>query len=72
MNWSLIFEHAPSILALLIMVGMFLRYLGKRDQVLKEISDVCHENQRGSTMAIKENTAALSEIRITLAKINGG
>ena len=41
-------------------------------KVLREVSRQCHENQDRSTTAIRENTAALGEVRVTLAKLNGG
>ena len=71
MDWAKLGESAPQIAALIAVVGMFLWYLNKRDAVLRDISKACHEQQRNATSAIKENTAALGEMRVTLAKING-
>ncbi len=75
MDWSRLIESAPNVAALLAVVGMFLRYLNRRDavrdEVLRDISEACHANQREATGAIKDNTAALGEMRVTLAKLNG-
>lgn len=71
MDWSKLIESAPNVAALLAVVGMFLWYLNKRDTVLKDVSDACHENQRASIVAIENTAKAITEMRITLAKING-
>ena len=71
MDWSALWEKAPFVGALVIIVFMFLRHLDKRDRVLADISAECHKNQRDATEAIKDNTSALGEVRIALVRLNG-
>ncbi len=64
MDWTKLLEQSPTIGVLAFIVWMFLRYLNRRDTVLKEISGECHEVTRGIT-------TALSELRVEIAKMNG-
>ncbi len=71
MDWTELLKEAPYIAALVYIVFMFLKHLKSRDAVLREISDQCHENQRQSTEAIRDNSIALGEVRLALVKMNG-
>ena len=72
-------ESAPSAAAMLVIVIAFLRYLGRRDDVLKEISAACHAVSDRSTDALVENArtagecaSALDKVNTTLIRLNGG
>lgn len=72
-------ESAPSAAAMLVIVIAFLRYLGRRDDVLKEISAACHAVSDRSTEALVENARAagecasvLDKVNTTLIRLNGG
>ena len=69
--FSQLATQIPSLTILVIIVCFFLRYLIKRDEVLKDISERCHEVQRDAIKTMHENSKALGEISIILRRING-
>ncbi len=78
-------KAVPVAMAMLGIVVIFLRYLTKRDETLKDISDRCHEVSDRSTDALLENAvqmgknavahdkcgAALDRVNVTLVRMNG-
>ncbi len=76
---SSLIQSSPAAAASLIIVIVFLRYLAKRDEMLKEISAACHAVSDRSTDALVENAkltgecaSALDKVNVTLIRINGG
>ena len=68
-------KQVPALSVLVWVVNRFLGYMKTRDAViadsLKEISGQCHEQQREATAATRDVVAALGEVRVTMARLNG-
>jgi hypothetical protein len=65
-------DHAPEVAAMLIVVVLFLRYIGARDKAMAEAlakfessistaHDSCHEIQIRTVNAVQENSRVLGE-----------
>ena len=63
-------SQVPSLLVLVIVVVIFLKYLSKRDETLKHIGDDCHEVQRDAIKAMNKNSEVLGEISGVLRRLN--
>ena len=63
-------SQVPSLVVLVIVVVIFLKYLTKRDEVLKHLGDDCHEVQRDAIKAIKQNSEVIGEISVVLRRLN--
>lgn len=85
MDLTSLFDKAPELVAILIVVGLFLKALKSRDSMLKDLGkdyensrDECHKVQRDAievmretSRIIGENSAVLREITTTLRRVNG-
>ncbi len=63
--------QVPSLGVLVVVVVIFLRHLNKRDELLGDISEKCHEVQRDAINTIKENSRVLGEMSVILRRLNG-
>jgi hypothetical protein len=72
MDWTVFFDRAPYISALIVIVWMFLRHLEKRDEMLKEISAQCHLQQEKCGQAMIENTKTLERVSEAIRNCNTG
>lgn len=68
-------KYSPVPVACLIviykLVHTFLHHIEKRDDVLKTISDGCHEVQRNAIESMNRNTEQLGRVEVLLTRING-
>lgn len=55
---DLLRELGPQVAGIVAVVILFLRYLGKRDCLLKTIGEECHAVQRQTTQALIDNAEA--------------
>ena len=79
-------QRAPELLALIVVVGIFVRYMHQKDDVIKDVSAQCHAvqsnthavmektiEQLGRTEAVLISTQVTRDrVNTTLARINGG
>lgn len=86
MDLTGLWDSAPELGVVLVIVYWFLGALKRRDCTLKEIGNHCHELWANTTKALQENARvqgessevhrttkeALQEVTIMLRKINGG
>ena len=68
-NW--IIELAP-LGGTVVVVAMFLWDGRKRDAVLKQMKDDCHEVKRDAIAAINRNTETIGAVTMVLTRLNGG
>ena len=78
MDLTGLFEKAPELGVILILVIVFLKALKGRDCTLKDIADRCHELRSDATVAMKENSRVvgqnselLREVTVLLRRMNG-
>jgi len=64
-------EETPNLVALLIVVLAFIRYMKSRDTVITEVSGRCHETQDRATKVIEENTKVHGAVLEHLRRLNG-
>ena len=64
-------ERVPALLALVFLVVNFMRYQKHRDDVIKEVSDKCHEQQKSATEAMVKNTEMLGRVAETIRSCPG-
>ncbi len=55
-----------------VVVAMFLLDGRKRDAVLKQMNEGCHEVQRDAIAAINRNTETIGAVTMVLTRMNGG
>lgn len=69
-------KYAPVPVACLIviykLVHTFLHHIEKRDEMLKTISDGCHEVQKDAIASMNRNTETLGRVELVLSRLNGG
>lgn len=72
---TMLIREIPTAGALVLVIVLFLRATAKREalftQRMTEISDDCHETQRVTAEAIRENTSVLHEMKGLLRSLNG-
>lgn len=64
-------QKAPELGVMAFMVWVFLKHLRQGDQVLRDISQGCHEVQRDAIAAINENSRVLASVETHLKRLNG-
>lgn len=64
-------KQVPSLVVLVGLVLVFMRYIGKRDEQLENMGENCHAVQTEASTCLRENTQMLGEVRGLLMKING-
>ena len=61
-----VIKEAPVIGANVLIVWFFLKHLSKRDDFIRNTASACHQVQRDSTAAMRENSMALGETKQAL------
>ena len=56
-------KQVPAMCFMVFIVVHFIRYIGKRDELLREIERDCHEVQKESNRCISRNSEAFGEIK---------
>ncbi len=64
-------SSVPSLVIMLAVFGVFVRYLKSRDELFKTMSDDCHRVQREGPRAIKDFTEGQAELLTFLKHANG-
>ena len=73
--WTQLIVSAPSAVAVIVTVRIFMVYIDKRDKRADErmsaIADECHGVQRESHDCMRETVVALGQITEVMRKFNG-
>ncbi len=64
-------KQVPALGVLAWIVYKFLGHLHKRDSILKDISNQCHQVQGCATEAVNKNSEILGKVLMALDKLNG-
>lgn len=64
-------KQVPALMVLCYIVFVFVRYLGSRDQTLKEIGESCHMVQQKSIDVMQEVNRSIGEMTATISALNG-